>query len=91
MHVEPGTTTPPAPSFRDISVGPLCGFVSSALVTVVGQHFHWPYRREAALAMYFVVSVLVTEYRKGRLRTHPANVLAFAAIFAAIGAAIMHF
>ena len=76
---------------REVWIGPAAGFVCSALVTLIGRKVGFEYRRETSMAVFFVVSVLVTSYLNGQLRAQPARVTAFAIVTAAVSAAIVHY
>ena len=90
MQIEP---TGPTSFTRGLTaraawIGPLSGFVCSALVTLIGRAVGFEYRRELAMAVCFVVMVFVTGYYTGKLRTQPASVIGLAVVSGAVGALI---
>lgn len=77
-------------SLKRTWIPPACGFATSALITLIGRATDFEYRREASMAMFYVVMVLVGGYYDGRLMTRPVAVIGVAVLFGAFGAVIMH-
>ncbi len=90
MQVEPSPQT----SFtrrlraRTAWIGPAWGLVCAALVTLIGRTADFEYRREASMAVFFLVFVLVSGYYNGRLKTRPASVVGLAIVSATVAAVI---
>ena len=74
---------------RDAWIGPASGFVCSALVTLIGRSAEFEYRREASMAVFFVVAVLVGGFYSGRLKSQPAGVVALAFFAAVVSVAMV--
>ena len=74
---------------RDAWIGPVSGFVCSVVVTLIGRSANFEYRREASMIVFFLVSVIVSGFYNGRLKTHPAGTLALALFAAAVSVAVV--
>ncbi len=77
-------------SSKRIWIPPASGFAASVLMTLIGRATAFEYRREASIALFYVVMVLVGGYYDGRLTTRPAAVIGVAVVLGAVGAVIMH-
>jgi hypothetical protein len=69
-------------------IGPASGFACSVLVTLIGRATDFAYRRETSMAVFFLVSILVTGYYSGRLTRRPASVVGLAIVASAVAVAI---
>jgi hypothetical protein len=92
MRADPTPNSSPQDSRSSgtIWIAPACGLLSSLFVTWIGRTVDFEYRRELSMAAFFVVSIMVSGYYNGSLKTRPAVVVGLAIVFAAVAAAIMH-
>ncbi len=73
---------------REVWIAPAWGLATSIVVGLIGRATAFEHREAAAMAAFFLVMTLVSDHRKGLLKSHPVLSISIAIVMGGFGAAI---